>query len=319
MRNFYNKESETRIAEIERGESLFKYIPDNIGELKYCISTNYKAVADSGKKRAKQYAIGLGIFITIPILSCLIFNESPIWNTILIIGCLFGIYKTIKNVSSFKGTDYFVGNKGFCSLEFDGTRDNIIKKKTILFDDVTDLLTKQVHVKQNGSYSHTDYFIIFISSQDKTIKLSDGGSYDKDHPDELRIFYDKVIDSWKEYKNKDLARIPMSFNAYVIKNDSIEHALIPYIEVADDSITVHGLEYQYSDIKQMKFESQGGGLCLLIEHNNHVIEKKSFWRKKESGNVEHIPLDAMGNQEFFVTYFQWLISTKGLYHENLNS
>lgn len=319
MRNFYNKESETRIAEIERGESLFKFIPDNIGELKYCISTNYKAVADSGKKRAKQYAIGLGIFITIPILSCLIFNESPIWNTILIIGCLFGIYKTIKNVSSFKGTDYFVGNKGFCSLEFDGTRDNIIKKKTILFDDVTDLLTKQVHVKQNGSYSHTDYFIIFISSQDKTIKLSDGGSYDKDHPDELRIFYDKVIDSWKEYKNKDLARIPMSFNAYIIKNDSIEHALIPYIEVADDSITVHGLEYQYSDIKQMKFESQGGVLCLLIEHNNHVIEKKSFWRKKESGNVEHIPLDAMGNQEFFVTYFQWLISTKGLYHENLNS
>ena len=82
MRNFYNKESETRIAEIERGESLFKFIPDNIGELKYCISTNYKAVADSGKKRAKQYAIGLGIFITIPILSCLIFNESPLRHTL---------------------------------------------------------------------------------------------------------------------------------------------------------------------------------------------------------------------------------------------
>ena len=73
MRNFYNKESETRIAEIERGESLFKFIPDNIGELKYCISTNYKAVADSGKKRAKQYAIArlLRFYLNIPSASCL--------------------------------------------------------------------------------------------------------------------------------------------------------------------------------------------------------------------------------------------------------
>lgn len=318
MRNLYNKVSETLIAEIERGESIFKFVPDNIGEFRYCISTNYKAAADSEKIRVKQYALGLGIFITIPVLSCLIFNESPIWNTILIIGCLFGIYKTIKNVSSFKGIDYFVGNKGFCSIEFDGARDKIIKKKTILFDEVTDLLTNQVHVKENGTYSHTEYFIMFISSHDKTIKLNDDAWYNKDTPDELRIFYDKVIESWNEYKKKDFAKVPMSFNAYVINNDRIEHALIPYVEVVDDGILVHGQEYKYSDIKQMKFETKGAGVCLLVEHNNHIIEKKSFWRKIETGDVEHIPLDAMGNQEFFVAYFQWLILTKGLYHEKQN-
>lgn len=316
MRNLYNKESESLIAEIERGESFFRFIPDNVGKLKFCISTNYKAAPDSSKQRAKQYAIWLGIFITLPILSCLIFNESPVWNTILIIGCLFGIYKTIKNVSSFKGTDYFVGDKGFCHVEFNGSRDNITSKQIVLFDEVTDLMTKQVHIKQNGTYSRTEYYIAFISAQDKTMRLIDGGSYDKENPDELRFFYDKVIDSWKEYKMKDFAKIPMNFNAYIIKDDSIEHALVPYVEVSKDGITIHGLEYKYTDIKQMKFEAMNGSLCLMIEHNNHTIEKKSFWRKKESGNIEHIPLDAMGNEEFFVAYFQWLISTKGLFHKN---
>lgn len=138
------------------------------------------------------------------------------------------------------------------------------------------------------------------------------GSYDKDEPDLKRTFHNKVMDSWKNFKIKDLGKIPMTFNAFNIKDGAIQDAFMPYIEVHDNRIRIHGKDYYYDDVKQMKFEAVGSGICLLVEHKNHKVEKKLFWRKEETGDADRIPLAAVGNQDFFILYFQWLISTKGL-------
>lgn len=300
------------IAEIERGESVFRYVPTNIGNLVFCGSTNYKKAADNPNKRKKQFSVCVSIFVGLPILSWIVFNNSPVWNVILTIACLLGMYKVCKMIHSFKGRDFFVGNLGFCIADFERSRDNIIYKEIVLFVNVSDLITEQVHTKTNGQYSGTQYYVSFVSDKDSKVVHWERGSYDKDQPDLKRTFYNMVMTTWKNFKIKDLGRIPMTFNAFNIKDGAIENAFMPYIEVYDDRIRIHRKDYYYDDIKQMKFEAVGSGICLLVEHKNHKVEKKLFWRKEETGDVERIPLAAVGNQEFFILYFQWLISTKGL-------
>lgn len=304
------------IGEIERGESLFNFVPNNIGELKFCYSSNYKACADSWKVRRKQYITSIAILISIAILSWIIFSNSPIWNTICTIVCIGILIYSLKKISTFKGTDYFVGTKGFCLLNFNTSRDNILNKQIIFFNEVSDLITEQVHIRRNGAYQETQYYVCFVSDKDEVIKFWKRGRYNKDDKDAERIFYDNIIECWKNYKiNKDLGKIPLSFNAFIIKDGNIKNALYDYIHVEDTLIRIHGQEYKYDDIKKIKFEAYGG-TGLLIEHKNHEIIKKSFWRKNEVGDVEHIPLSALGNQDFVIAYFIWLIKSKGLPHDD---
>jgi len=304
------------IAEIERGESAFGYVPMDIGDFVFCGSMNYKKEADNPNIRYKQFSVCLCIFVGIPILSWLVLNDSPIWNLILTFVCAIGLYKSYKNIFSFSGKDYFVGKLGFCIVDFERSRNNIVHKELVLFDNVSDLITEQIHTKTNGQYSGTQYYVSFVSDKKSKVEFWERGSYDKELPDLKRTFYNKVMDSWKNFKMKDLGKIPITFNAFNIKDGAIQDAFMPYIEVFDDVIRIHGKDYFYNDVKQMKFEAVGGGICLLVEHKNHKVEKKLFGRKKETGDVERIPLAAIGNQDFFILYFQWLISTKGLLSSN---
>lgn len=95
------------IAEIERGESAFRYVPTEIGKVTFCGSTNYKKEADNPDKRKKQLLICICIFVGIPTLSWMVFNNSPTWNTILTIACIIGLYKISRMIYSFKGERLF--------------------------------------------------------------------------------------------------------------------------------------------------------------------------------------------------------------------
>ena len=79
-------------------------------------------------------------------------------------------------------------------------------------------------------------------------------------------------------------------------------------------MTIHKKDYFYEEIKSMRFD----GGCLVIEHKNHTVETKLLFFKKESGDIERIPIGAVSNHKFFILYFGLLMRKLGYSTDSSN-
>ncbi len=304
------RKEEELLAELKSGETVFKYIPEDIGEIAYCDSTNPKAAPDTKEQTRNKIILSVTIPLAIVALCWIIFNESPIFDSIVTIVMLFIGYISVNNCLNFTGTDYFVGIEGAVVAGFDKTRDNISSKTVMYFRDFDDILTGETRKYKNRSYQCTDYhFIIYgheVDNQRKVI-ASVADSYDQEKPrgyytDQKYRFWKTIESYWSQYRLEQIkvelaAGEAIGFNVYTEKgfyND--------YIMFKGKEISIGGKIYNKSNVKNINFNNGN----LIIEDVNH---SSKLFGLIEKGDKEIIPLHTIGNREIFLKFFQYFAST----------
>lgn len=196
------------MADLKAGISVFKFVPTNIGEILYCDSNNPKAEPDAKERISIKVILSIVIPIAIVAFCWLVFDESPIWNTVVtIVMAIISIYLT-KGFLFFRGVDFFVGSEGMAVVSFDKTRDNITYKFEVFFRDFKDLLTSETKQYSNGIYQHTDYsFIVYgreVGGKKKIIARREGFYFQEDpndyYTDTIYRFWKKIEYYWSQYK-----------------------------------------------------------------------------------------------------------------------
>lgn len=302
---------------LEKNEAPFRYIPTEIGSLKFCYTNNIKSEPYSIQEKRKKLFSWIGGSIAVAVACWLVFNNSPIFDSIVSVIALIVIIKSINNISNFKGKDYFVGDEGFAVIGFEKNRDNIVSKSIHKYDDFSELITGETIKKQNGAYVGTDYFFGFFSkpissgngSARVNLILDEGGTHNQekakdDQYNEHYTFWKQIEDIWTKRKlaellaSNSLSEVTFSI-LYSPKNEDNWFAS-PYVTISSDAITVSGREYNRETLKNIWFENGN----LVIEHVNH---SKKFLGLVEKGNIERIPLTNIGNKKLFMLYLQSVI------------
>ena len=315
--NLIEQQSKNLMEAIEKKEAPFKYIPSEIGQLKFCYTNNIKSEPYTKQERNKKLLTWIGGSIAVALLCWLVFNNSPIFDSIVSVVALIVIFKTINNLTNFKGKDYFVGDEGFAVIEFEKDRDNIASKSIHKYDEFSELITGETIKKQNGAYVGTDYFFGFfskpISNENGSLRvkliLDEGGTHNQEKPkddqfNEHYTFWKQIEDIWTKRKlgeflaNNLLNGVTFSI-LHSLGNEEKWYAT-PYVTISREAIIVNGREYNRETLKNLWFENCN----LVIEHINH---SKKFFGLVEKGNIEKIPLTNIGNKKLFMLYLQTVI------------
>ena len=295
---------------LKAGTSVFKFIPDDIGEILYCDSNNPKAEPDTKEQTRKKLILSVVIPAAIIAFCWLVFNESPIFDSIVsVIMGIISIY-SISQCLSFSGKDYFVGSEGAAEIAFDKTRDNITSKTEVYFKDFEDMVTSETRNYKNRVYQGTDYtFVVYGHEVDnqKKVVTSIQSSYHQEKPegyyeDRIYRYWKKIEACWSQYK---LALIKDSLNrgeaiGFNVYTDKAFYD--NYIVFQGKQLTIHGKVYDKSNIKDLYFKNGN----LIIEDVNHSSKLFGLIQK---GDKENIPLSIIGNRELFLTFFQYFVST----------
>lgn len=302
---------------IAKNEAPFRFIPTEIGELKFCYTNNIKSEPYSKQEKNKKLFTWIGSCVAISAACWLIFNNSPILDTIVSIIALIVIFKTINNITNFKGKDYFVGDEGFAVVEFEKNRDNIVAKSIHKYDDFSELITGETIKKQNGAYVGTDYFFGFFSkpisiengSSRVKLILDEGGTHNQEKPKDTQFnehytFWKQIEDIWTKCKLSELLAqnglSEVTFSLLHCPKNEEKWFATPYVTISREAIIVGGREYNRETLKKLWFENGN----LVIEHVNH---SKKLFGLVEKGDIERIPLTNIGNKKLFMLYLQTVI------------
>lgn len=315
--NLIEQQSINLMEAIDRNEAPFRYIPSEIGKLKFCYTNNNNSEPYTKQEKNKKLLTWIAGCVVVSTACWLIFNSSPIFDSIISVVAIIVIIKTINNITHFKGKDYFVGDDGFAVVEFDKNRDNIVSKSIHKYDDFSELITVETINKQNGFYKDTDYFFGFFSKPISTengssrvnLILDEGGTHYQEKPkddpcNEHYTFWKHIEDIWTKRKLSEL----LEQNALEQVTFSLLHSpkyedkwfATPYVTISNNAIIVGGREYNRETLKNLWFENGN----LVIEHVNH---SKKLFGLIENGDIEYIPLTNIGNKKLFMLYLQTVI------------
>lgn len=315
--NLVEQQSKNLMDAIAKNEAPFRFIPTEIGELKYCYTNNTKSAPYSKQEKNKKLFTWIGSCVAISAACWLIFNNSPIFDTIVSLIALIVIFKTINNITNFKGKDYFVGDEGFAVVEFVKNRDNTVSKSIHKYDDFSELITGETIKKQNGAYVGTDYFFGFFSKPISTengssrvkLILDEGGTHNQEKPKDTQfnehyIFWKQIEDIWTKRKLSELLAqnglSEVTFSLLHSPKNEYKWFATPYVTISSNAIIIGGREYNRETLKNLWFENGN----LVIEHVNH---SKKLFGLVEKGDIEHIPLTNIGNKKLFMLYLQTVV------------
>lgn len=291
--------------------AIFKHIPEEIGNVLYCDSNqpNSEPLSEGEAKRKKIIAISMCAIILI--LYWIFLYDHYIWGgiiTVLAVLITAGISDT-----TFSGTDYFVGDKGFATVSFFGTRDNITSVNVHLFKDFEYFFTGECINKMNYTYSNTSYYFSIYGKLDESTNqynriFFSEGTYDDKRPNDtfnpnganeeycmLKIV-EKVWSSFFVLSHAADEKV----NFGLLKDDVLYSDAIT---IGLNKIDVYGTLYNSANTKSI-YTSNGN---LVIEHINH---SKKLFGFIENGDISSIPLSSLGNRQAFLVFFDRLY--KGL-------
>lgn len=293
-----------QLRAIKSGSSIFQRIPNTIGDIVYCDTTEpSEAPLSSDVVKEKRIKALLFFFVSLALY----------WG-FCYVHYIFGIIVTIAVAlitlwilpNSFEGTDFFVGKEGFATIVFSGDRANIIDEFIIRFEDCLFLYMNEVINKQNGGYTGTDYtFVMFFTKKgDSTQCFSfkqEGNYYNTTHinhpersidPDVAPLNYNylkKIEEAWTLYfLNKHKSNRVVTFpywHGTTVTPDAIK--------IMPDGIEVNGIKYDKNNTKQFYFTNGN----LVIESINH---EKKWFGLKEKGDIAYISLSQVGNLKAFL-------------------
>ena len=297
-----------KISQLEKlrlGDSIYKYVPSDIGNVLYCDTTEPRECPLTPKQAQNKKFMGVLFCIMSLSLYWGFLYEHYIWG--IIITVIVFIVTIIVCDTSFSGIDYFVGEDGFSIVKFSRTRDNVTNKNVWLFKDLSYLFTGERNNKVNFSYTGTDYYFTFYKKLNPISKIYDvayttTGSYsDKSPKDPMNpdgaepeyCFMKEVEKKWtlyffNEHKTEQVVSFPL------LKDDNLYNDAII---VSFESIDICGVKYNQDNTKRIYF-SEGQ---LVVEHKNH---SKKFLGLIEKGNISFIPLSDLGNRQAFMMLFE---------------
>ena len=207
------------VERLKDGNHFFGFVPNNIGELVYCDSSNYCATKDENHKtlRVVQW-----IFLLFSVgLSALFYylytggteRSESLWICAMIVtivvACV-SLYKLLTPVA-FKGIDYFVGKEGFALIHFKGSRTTFVKNEIVHFRDIVSFNYKMV---DGGKEDITTHFYFYLAVKDpcgitveQEIKTEDNScagdtSFDA-IPDFATRFWKRAHEEWQAWQSKN--------------------------------------------------------------------------------------------------------------------
>ncbi len=300
-----------QLEKISAQTAIFRHIPEEIGNVLYCDSNqpNSEPLSAGAAKRKKIIAISVCALILILYWSFL-YNHY-IWGGIITVLAIL-VTGTVSD-STFSGTDYFVGDKGFATVSFLDSRDNITSVHIHLFKDMEYFFTGECINKTNYTYSNTTYYFSVYGKLDESTNQYNRiffaeGSYDDKRPNdalnpnganEEYCMLKMVEKVWTSYFVLSHAA-DNKVNFGLLKDDVLYSDAIT---ISRNEINVYGTMYKSSNTKSI-YTSNGN---LVIEHINH---SKKLFGFIEKGDINSIPLSSLGNRQAFLIFFDRLY--KGL-------
>lgn len=316
------KQEEMLLESLKEGNSIFKYIPQDIGEIVYCDTNNTEKERDPFMLSVMKV-----IFYIVAPLVVVALSGFLLRGTILIIIVIFAfiyMYMGIRKSVSFKGEDLFVGTEGAAVVSFKRSRNNTKVETFMLFreiEEVVSIIDKQYNVynkkdiNKNKVYQHeyqrTEYLYGFLGGENEDRKKTEicviASSFKQEHSDgyyEDRHFrfLNKVDYYWSKYKFPQMKNAMMNgesirFNYYRKGEDVIND----YIVLRDNSIIYKGWAYEKSYIEEYSIRSG----YLIFKY-----KEKSTLPFELTGEAEEvsIPLNGMTNYRLFVDLWTIFIS-----------
>ena len=300
-----------QLDKIAAQTAIFKYIPEEIGNVLYCDTNQPNNEPLSVEKAKRKKLIAFSICALILILYWIFLYNHYIWGGIITVFAV--LIATVISNSIFYGTDYFVGDKGFATVSFLGTRDNITSVNIHLFKDIEYFFTGECINKINFTYSNTSYYFSIYGKLDEStnqynkIFYSEGSYNDKrpndplnpNEADETYCMLKIVEKAWTSFFVLSHATDD-KINFGLLKDDVL---CANAITLSRNEIDVYGTLYNSFNTKSICM-SNGN---LIIEHINH---SKKLFGFIENGDISSIPLSSLGNRESFLIFFDRLY--KGL-------
>lgn len=187
-----------------------------------------------------------------------------------------------KNNTS--GTDYFLGTKGFCALNFKKERGNILETKGATFDIIEDVLISKVHGERNSVDWGVFYSYYFMSKNENNFKVIASFSGDNDSIE--MAFLDAVDSQWTEYLLKSQNGATEHAFRYYDDNKAYSNFLV----VNSSELKINGKTYIRGDVK-VSFDN---GSLLVRGIKCRKILNMYF------GEHQWWPLNNIGNSSFLV-------------------
>lgn len=319
------KKEEELLSELEKGMAVFHHIPEDIGEIIYCNTTNNKSEPDDEYLTKNKIAFSVIIPLLIAGICWYIWYEHYIICIIVTLICAFFSYLCIDLCLDFSGTDYFVGKEGATIVKFKKNRDNC-EVGTIYFRDVEDILTGEhiVMVKKKTTsyqkktspivamvidkaydslkimeYKHTEYFYaLYGHENDGQVNAieSTSGKFDKNYSesflDDEHRFWKMICKSWYDYKIPQLLSAfengkAIGFNVY--KGDKYYHN---FIMLKGIELSIHGKVFNIRNTEGISFDK--GQFKIKSKDNNSDNSENG------SATTESIPIHCIANRDTFI-------------------
>lgn len=296
-----------QLEKIAAHTSIFKHIPEEIGNVLYCDTNQPGTVALSDKEAKRKKTIAISICSLVLLLYWGFLYEHYIWGAII---SIIAIFVTVYSCdTTFSGTDYFIGEKGFATVSFLDSRENITSAKVYLFHDVEYLFTGETIVKTNYTYSDTQYYFSLFGKVDEATNQYNRiffaeGSYNDKHPKDpmnpdganeeycMMKMVEKVWTTYFVLEHSQDEKVHFGIlNEETLYSDALS--------ISRNEVNVYGTIYNPSNTKSI-YTSNGN---LVIEHINH---SKKFFGFVEKGNISSIPLSSLGNRQAFLIFFDRL-------------
>lgn len=151
------------LADIKAGTSFVKVIPDNIGEILY-FDTNTPTDVPKSDFTYMLRKVAVFLLTAAAIAGLWYVLDSIVWLSIWSL-LLVVIGYAVLTIQRFRGTDYFIGTRGYAELTFSGSRDNVTKSEVHTFDESDSLVHSEFMNFTNGVYMGTTYTFSFLTSE----------------------------------------------------------------------------------------------------------------------------------------------------------
>ena len=257
------------LATIENNTSVFKDIPDNIGKIEWCDSTNL--------------------------------NEAPKERSSNLMNYL--------STKFFRGVDYFVGSEGFAEIHFEGSRENISKREVHRFDSFAEQISTRTRIRINYVDQGTPWYMRFFNHPDPRGVTDEPLEFIKDASkrDKDVIFLEFVEKAWSRYKVSRLMDTfnetgVIPFNQVVSIKGSTKWGILPYIKISinDESpsksyFEVYDKRFDSSNLKNAHFDNNGR--IILVKKSDNLLNKVGILKQ------DLIWYDNVGSPRAFDLFF----------------
>lgn len=206
------------VERLKDGNHFFGFVPNNIGEMVYCDSSNYCATKEENHKtlRVVQWIF---LVVSVGLLALFYYlytggteRSESLWLCAMIvalIGACVSLYKLLTPVV-FKGIDYFVGTEGFALIYFNGSRSTFVKNENVYFKDIVSFNYK---IEDAGREDITTFFYFHLLVKDSSgiiveqnIRTKENGmiygeTYDG-ITDCASRFWKRAYEEWQEWQSR---------------------------------------------------------------------------------------------------------------------